>query len=61
MSFRAAVSDALPQRTIDVFAGLYERIRSTAWASTRFATAMALFAPIGDLHREDVTDGRTGT
>eukprot|EP00972_Heterocapsa_arctica_P054949 8102099-Heterocapsa_arctica.AAC.1 len=29
MSFRAAANCVLPQRTIDVFPGLYARIRST--------------------------------
>eukprot|EP00972_Heterocapsa_arctica_P067244 9923695-Heterocapsa_arctica.AAC.1 len=41
ISFRAAVSDGHPQRTIDVFPGLCVRIRLTDWTSTRFATSIA--------------------
>eukprot|EP00972_Heterocapsa_arctica_P066134 9757056-Heterocapsa_arctica.AAC.1 len=61
MSFRAAESCALPQRSIDVFPWPLRAYSPDGLGLTRFATAMALCTLIGDLRREDVTDGRTGT
>eukprot|EP00972_Heterocapsa_arctica_P092658 13663381-Heterocapsa_arctica.AAC.1 len=42
-------------------ASLCVNVRSKAWASIRHAASIAKFAPVGDLHRDDVTDGSTGT
>eukprot|EP00972_Heterocapsa_arctica_P000728 104139-Heterocapsa_arctica.AAC.1 len=53
-----AASSVRPHRTVHVCSDLCARIRSAACASRQFAIRITSFAPVGDLHWDDITDGR---